>query len=106
MREELLAAPKWCVILMLRWESRGETRTRAESEWRIGERHPVLAPGLSLLSSVAVTAQLCGVVLLDVGFIEDRLHSVVFTPRDGKPRVISLRKKNKREVNRGERQLS
>ena len=38
-----------------------------------------------------------------LGFIEDRLHSVVFTPRDGKPRVISLRKANKREVNRFEK---
>lgn len=37
------------------------------------------------------------------GFIEDRLHSVVFTPRNGKPRVISLRKANKREVNRYEK---
>jgi uncharacterized DUF497 family protein len=37
-----------------------------------------------------------------LGFIEDRLHSVVFTPRHGKPRVISLRKANKREVNRYE----
>jgi hypothetical protein len=38
-----------------------------------------------------------------LGFIEDRLHSVVFTPRDGKPRVISLRKANKREVKRYEK---
>lgn len=38
-----------------------------------------------------------------LGFIEDRLHSVVFTPRNGKPRVISLRKANKREVNRYEK---
>lgn len=38
-----------------------------------------------------------------LGFIEGRLHSVVFTPRDGKPRVISLRKANKREVNRYEK---
>ena len=37
-----------------------------------------------------------------LGFIENRLHSVVFTPRDGKPRVISLRKANKREVKRYE----
>jgi uncharacterized protein len=37
-----------------------------------------------------------------LGFIEDRLYSVVFTPRNGKPRVISLRKANKREVNRYE----
>ena len=37
------------------------------------------------------------------GLIEDRLHSVVFTPRAGKPRVISLRKANKREVNRYEK---
>jgi len=39
-----------------------------------------------------------------LGFIEDRLHSVVFTPRDGKPRVISLRKANKREVKRYEKE--
>ena len=38
-----------------------------------------------------------------LGFIEDRLHSVVFTPRNGTPRVISLRKANKREVNRYEK---
>ena len=37
-----------------------------------------------------------------LGFIEDRLHSVVFTPRGGKPRVVSLRKANKREVKRYE----
>ncbi len=35
--------------------------------------------------------------------LEDRLHSVVFTPRNGKLRVISLRKGNKREVNRYEK---
>ena len=40
-----------------------------------------------------------------LGFIESRLHSVVFTPRDGKPRVISLRKANKREVNRYEKAI-
>ena len=40
-----------------------------------------------------------------LGFVEDRLHSVVFTPRDGKPRVISLRKANKREVNRYEKAI-
>ena len=38
-----------------------------------------------------------------LGFIADRLHSVVFTPREGKPRVISLRKANKREVKRYEK---
>ena len=38
-----------------------------------------------------------------LGFIENRLHSVVFTPRGGKPRVISLRKANKREVKRYEK---
>lgn len=37
-----------------------------------------------------------------LGFIEDRLHSVVFTPRGGKPRIISLRKANEREVKRYE----
>ena len=39
------------------------------------------------------------------GLIEDRLHSVVFTPRNGKPRVISLRKANNREVNRYEKAI-
>jgi len=38
-----------------------------------------------------------------LGFIEGRLHGVVFTPRYGKPWVISLRKANKREVNRYEK---
>lgn len=33
-----------------------------------------------------------------LGFIGDRLHAVVFTPRTGKVHVISLRKANSREV--------
>lgn len=33
-----------------------------------------------------------------LGFIGERLHVVVFTPRDGKVHVISLRKANSREV--------
>ena len=33
-----------------------------------------------------------------LGFIDDRLHAVVFTPRSGKVHVISLRKANNREV--------
>jgi uncharacterized DUF497 family protein len=33
-----------------------------------------------------------------LGFIGDRLHAVVFTPRAGKVHVISLRKANQREV--------
>ena len=37
-----------------------------------------------------------------LGFIGERLHSVVFTPREGKPRIISLREANKREVKRYE----
>ena len=40
-----------------------------------------------------------------LGFIGDRLHSIVFTPRNGKPRVISLRKANKREVSRYEKAI-
>jgi uncharacterized DUF497 family protein len=40
-----------------------------------------------------------------LGLIEGRLHSVVFTPRDGKPRVISLRKANNREVKRYEKAI-
>lgn len=33
-----------------------------------------------------------------LGYIGDRLHAVVFTPRMGKIHVISLRKANAREV--------
>ncbi len=33
-----------------------------------------------------------------LGLIEGRLHAVVFTPRDDKVHVISLRKANSREV--------
>ncbi len=40
-----------------------------------------------------------------LGFIDDRLYSVVFTPRGGKPRVISLRKANSREVKRYEKAI-
>jgi len=35
-----------------------------------------------------------------LGFIWERLHAVVFTPRDGMVHVISLRKANSREVKR------
>lgn len=35
-----------------------------------------------------------------LGFIAERLHAVVFTPRAGKVHVISLRKANSREVKR------
>jgi uncharacterized DUF497 family protein len=37
-----------------------------------------------------------------LGFIEERLHVLVFTPRAGNIHVISLRKANKREVKRYE----
>lgn len=37
-----------------------------------------------------------------VGYIADRLHVLVWTPRGGKLRVISLRKANRREVRRYE----
>ena len=37
-----------------------------------------------------------------LGFIEERLHMLVFTPRAGDMHVISLRKANKREVKRYE----
>ncbi len=33
-----------------------------------------------------------------LGFIGDRLHAVVFTPREDKLHIISLRKANAREV--------
>jgi uncharacterized protein len=36
------------------------------------------------------------------GFIEERLHVLVFTPRAGDVHVISLRKANQREVKRYE----
>jgi len=37
-----------------------------------------------------------------LGFIEERLHMLVFTPRAPDTHVISLRKANKREVKRYE----
>ena len=37
-----------------------------------------------------------------LGFINNRLHAVVFTPRAGKVHVISLRRANKREVKQHE----
>lgn len=37
-----------------------------------------------------------------LGFIETRLHILVFTPRSGSVHVISLRKANRREVMRYE----
>lgn len=37
-----------------------------------------------------------------LGYIEERLHMLVFTPRNGKVHVISLRKANSREVKRYE----
>jgi uncharacterized protein len=39
-----------------------------------------------------------------LGLIGERLFMLVFTPRDGKVHVISLRKANKREVKRYEAQ--
>jgi uncharacterized protein len=39
-----------------------------------------------------------------LGFIGDRLHMLVFTPRGGDIHVISLRKANPREVKRYETQ--
>ncbi len=38
-----------------------------------------------------------------IGYINDRLHVLVFTPRGSAMRVISLRKANQREVKRYER---
>ncbi len=38
------------------------------------------------------------------GIIDNRLHALVFTPREGGIRVISLRKANRREVHRYETQ--
>ncbi|WP_019936922.1 BrnT family toxin [Bordetella sp. FB-8] len=35
-----------------------------------------------------------------LGFIEGKLHMLVFTPRDGMLRIISLRKANSREIKR------
>lgn len=41
-----------------------------------------------------------------LGYIGDRLHMLVFTPRNGKVHVISLRKANPREVKRYEQAKS
>ena len=35
-----------------------------------------------------------------IGFIGDRLHAVVYSPRDGALRIVSLRKANQREEKR------
>lgn len=40
-----------------------------------------------------------------IGFIEERLHVMAFTVRDGSIRIISLRKANKREVNNYEENI-
>lgn len=40
-----------------------------------------------------------------IGFIEDRLHVMAFTLRDGSIRIISLRKANKREVDNYEENI-
>ena len=40
-----------------------------------------------------------------LGFIGERLHMLVFTPREGRAHVISLRKANSREVTRYESQV-
>lgn len=42
--------------------------------------------------------------VLALGLITVRLHVLVFTPRSGKIHIISLRKANKREVERYEAQ--
>ena len=39
-----------------------------------------------------------------LGYIEDRLHMLVFTPRAGRLHIISLRKANNREVRHYEAQ--
>jgi uncharacterized DUF497 family protein len=41
-----------------------------------------------------------------LGYIGDRLHMLVFTPRNGKVHVISLRKANPREVRQYEQAKS
>lgn len=38
------------------------------------------------------------------GFIGDRMHAMVFTPREGGLRVISLRKANRREERKYEKE--
>lgn len=39
-----------------------------------------------------------------LGFIDERVHALVFTPRVGRIHVISLRKANSREIRRYETQ--
>ena len=39
-----------------------------------------------------------------IGLIEERVYVVIFTPREGRFHVISLRKANKREVKRYEQE--
>jgi len=41
-----------------------------------------------------------------LGLLESRLHVLIYTPREGRVHVISLRKANKREVRRYEDQTT
>lgn len=42
---------------------------------------------------------------IGVGFIGTRLHVMIFTPRDGRARIISLRKANRREQRNYEQEI-
>lgn len=42
---------------------------------------------------------------ISIGYIEDRLYSIVFTPRGEVMRVISLRKANLREVKKYDKHI-
>lgn len=43
---------------------------------------------------------------IGLGFLDERLHVLCFTPIDGGVRVISFRKANRREVNRYEKEIT
>ena len=43
---------------------------------------------------------------ISIGYIETRLHCIVFTPQGNILRVISLRKANKREVKRYDKHIN
>lgn len=42
---------------------------------------------------------------IGTGYLDRRLHVMIFTPREGKLRVISLRKANKRERKKYEQKI-
>ncbi|MGX7003488.1 BrnT family toxin [Caballeronia sp. KNU42] len=78
-----------------------------KSEANIQERGLSFEAARDFVMSSALIVEDCRNIYLErrfqaLGFIADRLHMLVFTPRGDKIHVISLRKANLREVKRYE----